>query len=142
MAYSTHQDESDTTDSLSSSSKFTSPLVQCMLDKSCRFARTVSQPASHPFQVADAALADGLHQLIVGRPHGGGRPAALLPFPVPRHRPQGVLQLLQDAVGLVFARPFALLGLLPFCLGRLLVARLVGLDDLRNHPCGLLLLVL
>lgn len=39
-------------------------------------------PSTHPFQVADAAAADGLHQLVVGRPHWRGWSAALLPSPV------------------------------------------------------------
>lgn len=92
-------------------------------------------------QVADAAGADGLHQLVVGRPQRRGRPAALLPSPLHRHRPQRVLELLQDAARLLRAQGLlpALLALLAFRLARLLAARLVRPDDLRDHPGGLLL---
>lgn len=98
--------------------------------------------STYPPQVADAAPADGLHQLVVGRRHGCGRPAALLPPPLHRHGPECVLQLPQDAAGLLLAQGLlppllALLATLGF--GRFLGARLVRFDDLRDHPGGLLL---
>ena len=98
-------------------------------------------PSAHPSQVADAAAADGLHQLVVGWPHGRGWPAALLPSPLQRHGPQRVLELLQDATRLVPALllQLPLLALLTFRLCHLLAARLVRLDDLGDHPGGLLL---
>lgn len=92
----------------------------------------------YPSQAANAAGPDGLHQLVVSRPHWRGWPAALPLLPVGWHGPQGVLQLLQDATRLLFFAPF--LAFLPFWLGRLGAARLVRPDDLSNHPRGLFLL--
>lgn len=91
-----------------------------------------------------AAGPDGFHQLVMGRSHGCGRPADLLHPPVHRHWSQCVLQLLQDAAGFVLLRIllFAFLSFLPFRLRRLLVAGLMGLDDLCDHPGWLLLLLL
>lgn len=101
--------------------------------------------SAYPPQIADAASADGFHQLVVSRPHGRGRPAALLPSSLRRHGPQCVLELLQDAARLLCAQGLlppllALLATLGFA--RLLAARLVCPDDLRDHPGGLLLLLL
>lgn len=101
-------------------------------------------PVPHPFQAADAAVADGLHQLIVGRSHRRRRPAALLPSSVHHHGSQRVLELLQDATRLLPARPLRLRLLAFFTLrlrAGLLAAGLVRLDDLRDHPCGLLLVL-
>lgn len=91
-----------------------------------------------------AAGPDGFHQLVMGRSHGCGRPADLLHPPVHRHWSQCVLQLLQDAAGFVLLHIllFAFLSFLPFRLRRLLVAGLMGLDDLCDHPGWLLLLLL
>lgn len=99
------------------------------------------EAVSHPFQVADAAAADGLHQLIVGGSHRRWWPAALLPSSVHRHRSQCVLELLEDAARLLCSGFlwFSLLAFLTLRLRCLLAACLVRPDDLCDHPCWLLL---
>lgn len=97
--------------------------------------------STYPPQVANAAPADGLHQLVVGRSHGCGRPAALLPPSLHHDGPECVLELLQDAARLLSAQglmPSLLALLATFGFAGLLGARFVRFDDLRDHPGGLL----
>lgn len=77
----------------------------------------------------------------MGRSHGCGRPTAILPSSLRRHGPECVLELLKDAARLLRAQGLlppllALLATLGFA--RLLGARFVRFDDLRDHPGGLL----